>query len=546
MAGAKPNGTIPQWGRYEQQFTSAMAYTNPFQDVRLTVTFTSPSGQTYHSDGFWDGGNRWRVRFSPNKVGEWAYTSTCSNSGDRGLHGHSDHFNCIPPSGHSRFDLHGPLRLADNRRYLVHADGTPFLWLGDTAWNGPLLATQEEWQVYLSCRSRQRFTVVQWVTTQWVASPHGDRQGELAFTGHDPISINPSFFQRLDHYVAMINEAGLLSVPVLLWSVRPGNPGYDLPEDQAILLARYMVARWGAHHVVWTLAGDGDYREAQFAQRWRRIGRAIFGDTQHAPVTLHPGGMVWVRNEFEAEDWYDIVSYQSGHGDDDDTFAWLVNGPPAAEWALGTPRPYINMEPPYEDHISYHSRTRIDDFTVRRALYWSLLISPTAGVTYGGHGVWGWDDGPEPPAGHPNTGTPKPWQQALLMPAAEQIQYLDMLFMSLEWWQLRPAPELLVDQPGSEKMSHFIAAARSDKGDLAVIYVPEKRMIQLNLDNLLTELSAYWFNPRTGERITAAMNGTAARLTFDTPDVGDWVLVLRHSIALPAHSDLHVVKEDIR
>ena len=29
---------------------------------------------------------------------------------------------------------HGDLQVAPNGRYLQHADGTPFLYLGDTAW----------------------------------------------------------------------------------------------------------------------------------------------------------------------------------------------------------------------------------------------------------------------------------------------------------------------------------------------------------------------------------------------------------------------------
>ena len=31
---------------------------------------------------------------------------------------------------------HGPIRVAADRRHLEHADGTPFLWLGDTWWMG--------------------------------------------------------------------------------------------------------------------------------------------------------------------------------------------------------------------------------------------------------------------------------------------------------------------------------------------------------------------------------------------------------------------------
>src|SRR4029453_12487886 len=102
---------------------------------------------------------------------------------------------------------------------------------------------------------------------------------------------------------------------------------------------------------------------------------------------------------------------QSGHGDDDNTLRWLVAGPPAQYWKLEPPRPFINLEPPYEYHIAYQSRERIPPFQTRRALYWSLLIAPTAGVTYGGHGVWGWDDGTRTPVAHPNTGAPLPWRE---------------------------------------------------------------------------------------------------------------------------------------
>jgi len=77
---------------------------------------------------------------------------------------------------------------------------------------------------------------------------------------------------------------------------------------------------------------------------------------------------------------------------------------------------------------------------VRRAVYWSLLGAPTAGVTYGGHGVWGWDDGTKPPTDHPYTGTPMAWQNALTMPAAEQMAHVPDFFATIDWWRLRPAP----------------------------------------------------------------------------------------------------------
>ena len=38
---------------------------------------------------------------------------------------------------------------------------------------------------------------------------------------------------------------------------KTSGAGFGLPEDEAVLLARYEVARWAAYPVVWILAGDG-------------------------------------------------------------------------------------------------------------------------------------------------------------------------------------------------------------------------------------------------------------------------------------------------
>ena len=91
--------------------------------------------------------------------------------------------------------------------------------------------------------------------------------------------------------------------------------------------------------------------------------------------------MHWNGEEFRHEDWLDILGYQSGHGDDNATLNWLVCGPPATDWKTPPPRVFINLEPPYENHISYQTKQRISAAMARRALYWSLLVSPTAGVT---------------------------------------------------------------------------------------------------------------------------------------------------------------------
>ena len=521
---------VSLWQRGEWSLKSSKNYDNPLQEASLNATFTSPSKKQHNVYGFWDGDKTWRVRFAPDELGEWSFVTTCSDSSNKGLQSKGN-FQATLATGTTRFQQHGPLKLSSNRRYFVHADGTPFFWLADTVWSGPMASTDDEWQLYLQERVQQKFTAAQWVATQYLTNPNGDRFGRKAYEGQEKIKVNLEFYQRLEQKHNGIIAAGLLSVPALLWAahwnpeVTKNNPGAVLPEDQAVFLARYMVARWGADAVAWFLPGDADY-QGEAGERWRRIGRAVFGDITHAPVTLHPNGQQWIGN-FKNEPWIDFIGYQSGHGDGTEYDKWLLEGPPATKWHEEPMHPVINLEPPYENHIAYKSQQPFSPLATRKRLYWSLLVSPTAGVTYGGHGVWGWDDGARPPTAHPKTGIPLPWREALKMPAAEQVMHLYDVFNALEWWRLRPAQDLLVTQPGKDNSEHFVVAAQSEEGDIALIYAPENTEVILNLSALLQPLQMTWIEPRTGQRQAANALGDANAMTFVVPKGEDWLLELR-------------------
>src|SRR5687768_17810389 len=53
------------------------------------------------------------------------------------------------------------LRVSENQRYLQTADGKPFFWLGDTAWELFHRLTREEAEKYLKNRADKGFTVIQ-------------------------------------------------------------------------------------------------------------------------------------------------------------------------------------------------------------------------------------------------------------------------------------------------------------------------------------------------------------------------------------------------
>jgi Protein of unknown function (DUF4038)/Domain of unknown function (DUF5060)/Putative collagen-binding domain of a collagenase len=527
FAFGRPPATVAQWTRFEAEFTSAVeSYPNPLQDVRVEVDFTSPSGRTMTIEAFWDGFRIWRVRFSPEERGRWTYRTRSSQEKDAGLHNLTGAFECVAYRGRNPLYAHGALRVSGDRHYLTYTDGTPFFWLGDTAWNGVLKADAPSWDAYLRDRAAKGFNVIQYVTTQWRTAA-GNADGRAAFYGREKIEIDPVFFQWMDERVNAINDYGLIAAPILIWAherTAQFNPGGLLPDDQIVLLARYLVARYGAHHVVWMLAGDADYR-GERAERWRKIGRAVFGERPLRLATMHPGGRMWVQDEFSQEPWFSFNGYQSGHSTTDESHRWHTDGPPAREWQRSPAFPSINLEPNYEDHIGRPLGKVFTAYEVRRAAYWSLLVAPPAGVSYGGHGIWSWELKANPPMTHPYTGIARPWREALRLPGAVSMKLLKDFFTSFEWWRLRPAQELLVTQPGNDVPANFIAAAKSD--EFAVVYAPAGGEVELKLDRFAQPVTAEWFDPATGVRTALGRMANQGTKKFKVAGKGDRVLVLR-------------------
>ena len=216
------------WDKYEIDFTSSREYENAIYDVRsFGVEFISPSGRSERINGFWDGGTAWKVRFCPDEKGHWSWKSSCSDQENSGLHGMSGTFLVSENNREPDIYRKGAVVRPRGGYHLAHSDGTPFFWLADTAWNGALRSTSEEWETYLRDRRSKGFNVIQFVTTQW-RGLLADRNGEVAFTGCGRISINPRFFQDLDERVDQVNREGLVAAPVLLWAqVRRQPRGMD-------------------------------------------------------------------------------------------------------------------------------------------------------------------------------------------------------------------------------------------------------------------------------------------------------------------------------
>ncbi len=515
----------PLWGKHEIHFQSSKTYDNPIYDVQdFKVTFTAPSGRKKVVQGFWDGGLEWKARFMPDETGEWKWETLCSDNENKGLHEQVGAFNCVKSTKDELLFKKGAIQHEPGKYYLSYSDGTPFFWLACTAWNGALKSTATEWEEYLTQRKSNNYTVIQLVTTEWRGCDKS-ADGLTAIDGSGYIRIHPEFFKRIDKRIDQANAKGILVSPVVLWAVPFGegrhlSPGYTLPLEEAVLLAKYIVARYQGNHVLWTLGGDGRYYDDQEV-KWKEIGRRVFNDIDHAPVTLHPHGRSFVGDIYASELWYDLMGYQSSHNNSKSVVDWINKGPMAQKWSILKPMPYINMEPNYEE-IGF----RITSKDVRNASYWSLFSTPVAGITYGANGIWPWLAEGERILNHNDKGGVTGWRKSIEFPGSIQMGYLAGFFQRYEWWNLFPANGILAEQPGEENYSHWISVLKKPDDETILVYIPEKASVELyNPMNII--YSAQWYNPVTNRYSVADIELKNNRIHFVHNFENDMLMVLR-------------------
>ena len=110
------------------------------------------------------------------------------------------------------------LCLSENRRFLVHEDGSPFFYLGDTAWELFHRLDREESIRYLENRAGLGFTVIQAVVLAEL-----DGLNEPNAYGHRPLHANnpekpdASFFEHVDFIVRQAASLGLWTGMLPTW-----------------------------------------------------------------------------------------------------------------------------------------------------------------------------------------------------------------------------------------------------------------------------------------------------------------------------------------
>lgn len=525
-AGSTRGESVETWRRWEHVLTSAREYDHAHADVALQVVYTGPEGRALHAYGFWDGGDTFRIRAAFPTPGTWRWETSCSDKTNTGLHQRRGAVEVSAYRGENPLYRRGFPRVSDDRRFLVLGDGTPFLWIGDTAWAAPMRSTDDEWDQYLADRESKHFTLIQvGPASRWAGET--DRQGEKPFEDRACRRINPAFWQSYERKIQRANEAGFVVLMVGLM-----EPVDRYPEPgAAVLFARQMAARLFGDFVIFSPSFD-----SPFMPLADEVGRAVREATSVHLITQHPGTPsaeptpIWTMRYYD-QPYLDIAGVQSGHNGGNRRRC----AHHAVEWMLHAYRhephkPVVNLEAMY-DGQGENGWQAVD----ARSLAWRSWLSGAMGYTYGagdvrpkvprgGGGVWRWVDDPE---------KYDYWRKALQWESAFQMQYLHDFLAAIDWWRLVPAHDLVRDQPND--VTRRMVLSRTAKGDLAVAYLPNNESIEVDVSTFPTPLGARWFDPIRG-RYTAIVGLVDNQGThrFTPPTKGEWVLLLQ--AANPARS----------
>jgi Protein of unknown function (DUF4038)/Domain of unknown function (DUF5060) len=434
-------------------------YRDPFNDVKLDFVVTAAGGQTVRVPGFWAGGRTWRGRYSSATAGLHRFRTECSDAGNAGLHGVTGQVEITPYRGDNPLFLHGALRVAADRRHFAYADGTPFLWLGDTWWMGlcDRLKWPADFQALAADRKQKGFNVIQIVAGLYPDMPAFDARGanEAGYPWEKDYSrIRPEYFDAADRRIYYLVEQGFVPCVVGAW-------GYHLPwlgADKMKKHWRYLVARWGALPVVWCAAGEGTMpfylsknpatESATQRREWTEIIRSIHDtDPFHRLVTIHPPSRA--RDTVADPRVLDFDMHQSGHGDPAFRHAALALGAYRSEPIM----PVLSGEARYE---ALEIGRRLDATDARQAFWAHLINSGCAGHTYGANGIWQVNrrDQPYGPSPGGNNWGTTPWDDAMRLPGSSQLAAAKRLLESLPWFQFEPHPEWVAwSAPASAPLS---------------------------------------------------------------------------------------------
>lgn len=239
---------------------------NPFTDVQLSAKFSN-GGQEKIVTGFYDGNGVFKIRFMPQVIGSWTYT-TSSNL--KSLNNKKGKFVCISNKGKN----HGPVMVKDTFNF-SYSDNKPYFPFGTTcyAWvhQGDSLAELTLKTLSNGYFNKMRMCIFpkdyDWNKSEPLLYPFEGK----ALNDWDYSKFNPAYFQNIEKRIAQLDSLGIEADLIVFHPYdRWGFSKMDRKTDD--LYINYIVSRFAAFkNVWWSMANEYDFMKDKKMDDWNHF-----------------------------------------------------------------------------------------------------------------------------------------------------------------------------------------------------------------------------------------------------------------------------------
>jgi len=351
--------------------------------------------------------------------------------------------------------------------------------------------------------------------------------GDLPLLNDDPATPNEAYFKHVDFIIDKAAEYNMVIGLLPTWGDKIWKGGWGKgPEifntSNAKAFGKWIANRYRSRkNIIWIMGGDRNPRNQSDVDIFSAMAEGVTEESTSKPlITFHPqpnelGSAEW----FHKKDWLSFNMFQNGHCRYTPVYDKIQ-----VVYNLQPAKPVLDGEPIYEDHPVCFDASRFgtsNSYDVRLYL-WLDLFAGAFGHTYGCHDVWQMYS----PYRTPVNGPHLPWQEAIELEGANQMQYARKLLEAYPMLDRIPDQSLIVENNNAQ--THRIQATRGK--DYLMVYSAAGQPFTLNHGKISgKKLQAYWYNPRKGTATKIEDASNSGQQKFTPPSKGygeDWVLVL--------------------
>ncbi|PTR01307.1 uncharacterized protein DUF4038 [Mucilaginibacter yixingensis] len=272
--GLHAQDKVPQWGVFELTLKGSDAG-DPFINTVLVGEFRH-GNEVFRPEGFYDGDGIYKIRFMPDKQGEWTYSVTSNHAELDKKHGS---FTCTAADK----NVHGPV-VVSHKYHFAYADSTAYTPFGTTIYEWAFQNQETQNETIQTLKSspfnKVRMLAIPPFKGGYVDGP--DKLTVFPFVGtskenFDFSRFNPEFFRRLEKNIKQLEEIGVESDLILFRPYDGGKWGFDKMDDETnIRFLKYMVARFAAfHNIWWSLCNENSFIRQLTDEDWDRYFQVV-------------------------------------------------------------------------------------------------------------------------------------------------------------------------------------------------------------------------------------------------------------------------------